>query len=166
MENLWKNNVDGSFTLIRSGNLSGTYNDNSPNKSCTAVVTFENKQYKILRKGFWKTTILLLDDAGKEIISVKPLNWYGSSYKLTFDNQTYTLKIGNNPLTEWSLYRDNILQLAYGLKSGDGKSGLSIREDLDNPVWFHFLLWYLIKPVFIDNGSNDELMLLTVAAAS
>ncbi len=165
MENSWKNNKDGSFTLIRNGNQSGVYNGADRSKSCTALITLENRQYKIRRTGFWKTDILLLDDREKEIISVKPSSWYGSSYKLTFESQTYSLKIKNNPLAEWSLYKDHLLQLAYGLKTGDGKSGLSIREDHDSPVWFHYLLWYLIKPVIVEN-TDDEMMLLLVAAAS
>ncbi|AWI26749.1 hypothetical protein [Flavobacterium pallidum] len=167
MENLWKNNKDGSFTLIRNGNEAGVYNDSNSGKSCTAIITLKNSQYKINRKGFWKTDILLCDEAGKEVLWVKSLNWYGRSYTLTFDNETFTLKIGNNPLSEWSLYKNDILQLTYSLKSLNGKSGLEIREDFDNPVWFHYLLWYLIKPVIVENtGSDDELMLLLVAAAS
>ena len=166
METFWKNNNNGSYTFFANGKNLGTFDNTTSKKSSLTNISIANTQYKILRKGFWKTNIVILDSDNHEVLSVKPLKWYGSSYELSYQHKKYHLKIGNNPLTEWSIYEDTTLALAYALTTIDGKAGLKISGLSEAPVLFHFLLWYLIKPVIVENACDSDILLLTIAAIS
>lgn len=162
MENFWQVNKDGSYTFLANGKNYGKFESSSSNKSSSTNFTIEKNNYSILRQGFWKTNIVILDNTGKEVLSVKSLKWYGNEYGIHYNNKKYVLKIGNNPLSEWSIYEDSVLQLAYALSTSSGKPGLKITGLLNVPVLFHFLLWYLIRPIIIEStGQDSDVMVMT-----
>lgn len=164
MEHFWKKNNDGSYSFSANGKIQGTFESTAREKNSGTNFTIENTKFKILRKGFWKSGIVILDTENYEVLAVKSLKWYGSSYAINYNDEQYILKIGNNPLAEWSIYKDSELQLAYALVQVNGKTGLKISGRNEAPTLFHFLLWYLIKPVIIENSGQDELLLLIITA--
>ncbi len=166
MKNIWKKNNQYGYDFFVNGTKQGQFLDSHTNKSSTAIA-MDNEEYRIVRKGFWKNRILILNQNGTEILSLTPEKWFSSSFLISYNGLNYTLKIGNNPLSEWSIYKDSELQLAYSLSVEEGKPGLKIDEPVNAPLLFHYLLWYLIEPTILEqNGQNGDFMLLTMAGIS
>jgi hypothetical protein len=59
--------------------------------------------------------------------------------------------------------KDDIEVLAYGLGKSNVKNTMSLRieENVEQPLIFHVLLWYLFEPVAFDN-SGDLILLISM----
>lgn len=163
MTNFWTRRSEDSYVFSANGKEYGTFQNTSVPNPFSANIKIENKEYTISRKGFWRTYVAIRDTQGTEVLSLKVKKWWGSSYIIDFENKKYSLTVGNNPLVHYTIFQENVELLSYALSNRKGELGLKISGLLDVPVFFHFLLWYLINPVISESkGKNGEMMLLNL----
>lgn len=132
-----------------------------------AMVKMGEKEWTIKRTGFWKNTIEMVDTAGFRVASIFAEKWYANHYSLVINESRYTLKLRNNPLSEWVILEDGQDLLSYGLNVGDQKetANVKITSSKGNQAFlFDFLLWYLFVPLAIENLGDPLTFLLLLTA--
>lgn len=121
-----------------------------------ATCQIEDKEFTIRRKGFWKSSIDIVDNGGKIIAKTYIEKWYANSSVLEFDDKKYKLILHNNPLAEYSIIDDGKNLVSYGLAADNGKVNTRITgEDNHSNYLFDFLLWYLFVPIATENMGDN-----------
>lgn len=160
METLWLKTDDG-YSLQSQGEALATFR--SVPAGCTANISIGAQQYKIYRKGFWQSTIIIQGPDGET--AIKPMKWYGRKWQFTIDDKSYTLSIGNKPMASWTLTENGNELLTYAFDSKKSINGLRIEGNSANPL-LHSLLLYLMLPVLNENSDDFTVLMLTLAATS
>jgi hypothetical protein len=153
----WLRNNDGTSELIINGVSAAEIN----RRGGSAKVGQNN--YTIKSQGFFVQTIVISNDNKEPISILKPKNWYTASYLFEYEGKSYQMTMRNNPLAEFVIKKDDVGVLAYGLGKSNVKNTMSLRieENVEQPLIFHVLLWYLFEPVAFEN-SGDLIMIISM----
>ncbi|OYQ32246.1 hypothetical protein CHU92_14255 [Flavobacterium cyanobacteriorum] len=159
MELKWKQENDTAYSLSTDGLLLATLEWHITKGTATGTV--DGKHYKIYRKGFWKTAIIIQNHEGA--IEIKPVNWYGHKWYFNYEGKNYTLSVSNNPMAGWSITHNGQVILAYNLDSENSKATLRIDGNSTNGL-LHCLLLYMMLPILSENSADFTGLMFIVTA--
>nr|MBI1229051.1 hypothetical protein [Cytophagales bacterium] len=154
----WQRIDESKYVFLAEGQVIGMLDILVNSKDRKAFVTIGENVFTIKGVGFWKDSIEIIDGSDRTVLKTYPENWYGRSSVLKFNNDSYTLLIRNNPLSEFAILDGDCDLLAYGLnlESKLGRLGIKISGSVNSSDYLlDFLLWYLFVPVAVDNMGID-----------
>lgn len=162
MEIQWIPISPNEYSFRVNGQERGTLQLNHYHQAASMFLFSAQQTYQIKRVGFWKSKLVILNAAGKEIVKVEPKSWFSSSWSFQHQAESYEIKIDNCPLVEFSIIRNQKKLISYGLKPQKVKLTLGIQVSAEVPELFHFLLWFLMRPIVIEQtGQEAAFVLLT-----
>lgn len=164
MNKHWTNIGENTYALLRGDIEVGKFKFfNTLNSK--AVAESKENEFHFKRISFWKNTVEISDKAGLIIAKIFSEKWYASSYILEYNNQHYKVVLRNNPLAEYVIIDNETEILAYGLTTHQGKAIVRINSNADEiNILFDFILWYLFRPIAIENTGEDVNFLIVATA--
>lgn len=151
----WKNLGNNSYAFFDSEKEIGKFTFfNTLNSK--AIATQNEQEFHFKRTGFWKSTVEISDKLGQKMAEIYAEKWYANTYILVYKNKNYQLVIRNNPLAEWVILDNKKEILAYQLSTQNGKATVKITsESAEIEVLFDYILWYLFRPIALENTGED-----------
>jgi hypothetical protein len=121
-------------------------------KTYNAVLKTQNEEYFFTRKGFWKTSLEILDNKEVQIAKLYFEKWYSHMSTLEYKNQKLYCATRNNPMIEVALLDNKKTVLAYGLQLENGVIHLNISsaQQTIDPI-LEALIWFAFIPIATEN---------------
>lgn len=160
----WSKNQENEDVFYAAGQIVGHLRLSASQQSAVVTLRQDQARYTFKRTGFWKNQLLVTDAQGREIIRVRPRKRWGSSWVFTHQDQVYELRLGNRPLAAFCITQQQKPVLCYALDTQNHSIGLRIEATAQTPELFHFLLWFLCRPIWIEQtGADAAFLLMTVS---
>jgi hypothetical protein len=126
-------------------------------KTYNAVLKTQNQEYFFTRKGFWKTSLEILDKKEVQIAKLYFEKWYSHMSTIEYKNRKLNCTTRNNPMLEVVMLENKKTVLAYGLQLENGVIHINIsstQQSID-PI-LEALIWFAFIPIATENtiGSN------------
>lgn len=160
METQWIPISPNEYEFQVNGQVRGTLRLSNDEQSTRILLLSEQQTYHMKRVGFWKSKLVVLNAAGKEILNLEPKSLFSSSMNLEHQDKIYEIKIDNCPLVEFSIIHNQKKLISYGLKPQKVKPVLGIQVAAKVPELFHFLLWFLMRPIVIEQTGQEVAFVL------
>lgn len=161
----WTRPSENNYELHRGEEFLMRVSFNVASAKSEATVYTKNEMLKIRTDGFWRTRIVIVDEAGKEVLTCAPRKWYASDWVVTFQNKPYQLKCTNRPLATYVLSDATNEILSYSLEPHQGRVRVVARGEWEEAgALGDAFLWYMLKPFAMENGS-DLIPFLLMATA-
>lgn len=157
----WKKRQE-AYELHLDTQVVATFQIPNPREPLTAILTIGMEQFTLSRPGFWKTHIVVHNEAQKEILRLQPQKWYSSSLVFNYYNQSFRIRSKNNPLLTWSIENEQKTVLEYGLTFSPKGNHLQIKVEEEVPLLFHGLLWYLMHTILLEQNGIDDASLVVL----
>ncbi|AEI50652.1 hypothetical protein [Runella slithyformis] len=164
----WKKTARAAFKLVDNDNVVGLLNMEP------TAVTWEmgGMTYRFQQKSSWKQTYQFINPEGALIGEMRPKNWYGTTFVITLEEQSFYLTFTNNPLAAVQL-RDAenqwLIQARLMTANHQVQTEFSMKEafkDAPNAYWLAGIIWNYFYPMAQSEcGDIDAATFLLLATA-
>ncbi len=165
MTKVWKKIGDSTYTLFQNNDLVGQMEIILNSLERKAIAKIASNMFTIRRTGFWKNSLVVLDDSDQIIMKVYPEKWYSSTSLVEYENKKYKLVLRNNPLAEYAILDNEKVIMSYGIDNENEKMCIRIASSgMEQDYMFDLLLWYLFVPMVTENNEDEFAFMLLITA--